>query len=103
MLRQLDMPHASARVPLGRRVKKWLLARPWVARLGVVLLLFIVWELVARFVVDKIFLSPPSQVFTQLPTVFQTPGVSAALPITAFELAIAFALSVVIGIVVGLT
>jgi NitT/TauT family transport system permease protein len=85
-----------------RRVRKWLLARPSVARLGIVILLFVVWEIAARFFVDKIFLSPPSQVFTQLDALFATNGVPQALRITVFELAVAFAISVVIGLAVGL-
>src|SRR5437660_10746243 len=101
MARSLDMPHPTA-PPLGRRLKKWMLARPGVARLGVVVLLFIVWEIAARFFVDKLFLSPPSRVFTELGAVFETRGVPAALQITAWELAVAFAMSVVIGRVVGL-
>src|SRR5205814_10207751 len=100
MTRALDMPHPTA--PLGRRLKKWMLARPGVARLGVVILLFIVWELAARFFVDKLFLSPPSRVFTELDAVFETRGVPEALRITAWELAAAFAMSVVIGLIVGL-
>jgi NitT/TauT family transport system permease protein len=106
MAHTLDMPQAHAGPPLGpplrRRIKRWLLARPGLARLGVVILLFIVWEIAARFFVDKLFLSPPSQVFPQIHTVFQTPGVIAALQITAWELGIAFSISVVIGLVVGL-
>ena len=73
-------------VPLGRRFKRWILARPGVARLGVIALLFIVWEIAARFFVDKMFLSPPSRVFTQIHTVFETTGVPAALRITACEI-----------------
>jgi ABC-type nitrate/sulfonate/bicarbonate transport system permease component len=101
MTRALDMPHPTAPA-LGRRFKKWMLARPGVARLGVVILLFIAWEIAARFFVDRLFLSPPSQVFTQIHTVFDTRGVPAALQITAWELAVAFAISVAIGLVVGL-
>ena len=101
MTRALDMPHPTA-PPLRRRLKKWMLARPGVARLGVVTLLFIAWEIAARFFVDRLFLSPPSQVFTQIHTVFETRGVPAALQITAWELAIAFVISVAIGLVVGL-
>src|SRR5437868_4268594 len=86
-----------------RRIKKWFLARPGAARLGVVILLFIAWEIAARFFVDKIFLSPPSQVFTRLNSVIETNGVPKALQVTAFELAVAFAMSVVIGLAVGLT
>src|SRR4051812_1467609 len=102
MSRALDMPQAYASPPFGRRFKRWLLARPGLARLGVVMLLFIVWEIAARFFVDKMFLSPPSSVFSELHTVFQTPGVVAALRITAWELAVAFAISVAISLVVGL-
>jgi NitT/TauT family transport system permease protein len=100
MLRSPDK--AKAGPPLSRRIKKYLLARPGLARLGVILILLIAWEIAARFFVDKIFLSPPSQVFTQIHTVFQTRGVPAALQITAWELAVAFVMSVMIGLAIGL-
>src|SRR5215216_1442451 len=102
MSHALDMLQAQAGTPFGRRLKRGLLAHPGLARLGVVILLFGVWELAARFLVDKMFLSPPSSVFSQLHTVFQTPGVIAALQITAWELAVAFSISVVVGLAVGL-
>jgi ABC-type nitrate/sulfonate/bicarbonate transport system permease component len=92
-----------AAVPFARRVKRWMLARPGVARLGVIVLLFIVWEIAARFFVDKIFLSPPSLVFTQIHTVFETAGVPNALRVSAYEIVVAFVMSVVIGLAVGLT
>src|SRR5262245_44000211 len=101
MSQTLDMP-AAANGLTWRRIKRWFLARPGVARLGVIILLLLAWEISARFFVDKIFLSPPSQVFTQLHTVFETNGVPKALQITAWELAVAFGLSVVIGLAVGL-
>ena len=85
-----------------RRIRKWFLARPGVARLGIVILLFVIWEIAARFFVDKLFLSPPSQVFTQFNALFATNGVPQALRITVFELAVAFAISVAIGLAVGL-
>ena len=85
-----------------RRAQAVLLAWPGLARLGVVALLFGIWEIAARFYVDKMFLSPPSSVFTSLQTVLMTPGVPAALRITFFELFIAFVLSIVIGLTVGL-
>jgi ABC-type nitrate/sulfonate/bicarbonate transport system permease component len=87
---------------VGRDIQKWLLARPGLARLGVIVLLFFIWEIGARFYVDKMFLSPPSRVFTLMYTVFETPGVPAALRITFFELAVAFLIAVVIGLTVGL-
>jgi NitT/TauT family transport system permease protein len=101
MSQALHLPTAASGVS-WRRIRKWLLARPGVARLGIVILLFAIWEIAARFFVDKIFLSPPSQVFAQLGALFATNGVPQALRITVFELAVAFAISVVIGLAVGL-
>ena len=96
-------PAPAAATPLSRRFKRWILARPGVARLGVIALLFLAWEIAARFFVDKIFLSPPSIVFTSLHTVFETVGVPNALRVSAYEIVVAFAMSVAIGLVVGLS
>ena len=73
------------------------------SQLIVVLLFLAIWEIAARFFVDKMFLSPPSRVYSEIGRVFGTRGVPAALGITLFELAVAFAISVVIGLVIGLT
>jgi len=89
--------------PLWRRVQAFMAARPGLARLGVVVLLFGIWEIAARFYVDRMFLSPPSIVFSGLYQVLLTPGIPAALRITFFELSIAFALAIAIGVAVGLT
>src|SRR5262249_22482013 len=75
---------------------------PWVARIGVVVLLFALWEVAALWWVDPMFLSPPSRVFASLQSVFETRGVPAALRITFWELAVAFVLSVAIGLAIGL-
>jgi NitT/TauT family transport system permease protein len=85
-----------------RTMQRALIRRPWLARLLVIASLFLFWEAAARWWVDPIFLSPPSKVFTSLDTVFDTRGVPAALQLTFWELAVAFAMSVVIGLVVGL-
>ncbi len=82
-------------------LRRWL-HRPWLARLGVILLLFIFWEIAARWWVDPMFLSPPSRVLTSLQAVFETRGVPAALRITFWELGVAFVLSVAIGLAIGL-
>ena len=82
-------------------LRSWL-RRAWVARIGVVILLFILWEIAARWWVDPMFLSPPSRVLMSLQAVFDTRGVPAALRITFWELGVAFAMSVAIGLVVGL-
>jgi ABC-type nitrate/sulfonate/bicarbonate transport system permease component len=86
----------------GLRLKRYMLRHPGVARLGVVLLLFVAWEIAARWFVDPMFLSPPSKVLFAFDDVLATRGVPAALRITFFELAIAFSIAVVIGVVVGL-
>src|SRR5206468_1280947 len=76
--------------------------RPWIARAGVVVLLLCFREVAARWWVDPMFVSPPSRVFASLPTLFDTRGLPAALRVTLWELAVAFALSVAIGLAVGL-
>ena len=87
----------------GRRLTPRSLGRrPWLARLVVIAALLVLWELAARFLVDPLFLSPPSTVIMSLGKVFGTRGVPAALQLTLFELAIAFVLAVAIGLVLGL-
>jgi NitT/TauT family transport system permease protein len=81
---------------------QFLLRHPGVARLGVVILILIGWEIAARFVIDPLFIAPPSRVLGALGTVWNTAGVPAALRLTLFELAVAFAIAVVAGLVVGL-
>ena len=88
-------------MPAAKTLRSWL-RRPWVARVGVLIALFIVWEIAARWWVDPMFLSPPSRVLMSLQAVFDTRGVPAALRITFWELGVAFAMSVAIGLVVGL-
>jgi ABC-type nitrate/sulfonate/bicarbonate transport system permease component len=72
------------------------------ARLAVIALLLVIWEIAARGFVDPLFLAPPSRVVAGLGTVFATNGVPAAVGITLVELVVAFALSVAIGLMVGL-
>jgi len=76
--------------------------RPWLARLLVIAALFALWEIAARWFVDPLFLSPPSQVVASLDKVFSTRGVPAALQLTLFELTVAFMFAVAIGLVLGL-
>ena len=82
-------------------MRSWL-RRPWLARIGVIVLLFCAWEIAARWLIDPMFISPPSRVFMSLDALLETRGVPAALRITFWELGIAFVLSVVIGLVIGL-
>ena len=82
-------------------LRAWL-RRPWLARIGVVVFLLGVWEIAARWLIDPMFISPPSRVFMSLDALLETRGVPAALRVTFWELGIAFVLSVVIGLVIGL-
>jgi ABC-type nitrate/sulfonate/bicarbonate transport system permease component len=119
---------ARARKMSESSLTRYFARRPWAARLVVIVLLFGLWEFAARFLVDPLFLSPPSQVVgsivvglweivmrffadllslsppsQNLPnTVFTTPGVPAALRLTLFELAVAFAIAVAAGLGLGL-
>ena len=83
-------------------MQRFLLRHPGIVRLGVVILILLAWEVAARWLIDPLFVSPPSRVFTSLGSVWDTSGVPAALRLTFFELAVAFAISVAIGLVVGL-
>jgi NitT/TauT family transport system permease protein len=82
--------------------RAFLLRHPGVVRLGVVILLLIVWEIAARWFIDPLFIAPPSRVFLNIGKVFQTSGVPAALRLTFFELAVAFVIAVLIGLTFGL-
>jgi NitT/TauT family transport system permease protein len=84
------------------QIKRYLLRRPGLVRLGVVLALFLLWEVAARFWIAPMFLSPPSKVIANLGALFETKNVPSALRTTFWELAVAFAMSVAIGLVVGL-
>jgi ABC-type nitrate/sulfonate/bicarbonate transport system permease component len=86
----------------ARQLKHFFIRRPGLARFGVIVALFLLWEAAARWWIDPMFLSPPSKVIASLGALFETKNVPAALRLTFFELAVAFALSVVIGMVVGL-
>ncbi len=92
-----DMPHAGA-----LRLPRRLLERPGVARFGMVILLLLIWEVAARFFLDRDFISPPSIVLISLGDLFATPGVTPALWLTLYEIAVAFAFAAIIGAGVGL-
>ena len=76
--------------------------RPGVARLLVFVGLAILWEIAGHTVLDPHFLSPPSAIIQAMPRVVGDPGVQKALWASFYELVIAFTLSVVVGVLVGL-
>lgn len=83
-------------------LSKTLFHRPAALRLGVIIVLFVIWEVAARRFVDPLFLSPPSRVIASLRPLLQSPGITKAMTLTFWELSVAFILSVVIGLGVGL-
>jgi len=87
---------------MSAETEAFLHRHPGVVRLGVIVLILLVWEIAARWFIDPLFISPPSRVFASLGAVWNTQGVPAALRLTFFELAVAFAISVAAGLTVGL-
>jgi NitT/TauT family transport system permease protein len=96
-------PAVAAPKPLTLRVRRWFLRHPAAARLGVVVILFVIWEIAARFFVDPNYLSPPSRVMFSIDDVLATKGVPQALRVTFYELAVSFVLAVVLGVILGLS
>jgi ABC-type nitrate/sulfonate/bicarbonate transport system permease component len=75
---------------------------PGLARLLAIFALLALWELGARFYADPLFLCPPSEALTALPHIFSDPKIVNAIRVTILELAAAFSMSVVAGLVIGL-
>ena len=86
------MPEIAAAPRAEAPLKHWLLQHPGVTRLAVIVLLLVIWEIAARFFLDRDFISPPSLVLMSLRNLFGTPGVPAALRLTLYEIAIGFVL-----------
>jgi NitT/TauT family transport system permease protein len=86
----------------AKSARRFFLRHPGIVRLGIVILIFILWEIAARWFMDPLFIAPPSRVFTSLGSVLGTDGVPAALRLTFFELAVAFSIAVALGLVIGL-
>jgi NitT/TauT family transport system permease protein len=74
---------------------------PGVARLFVIAVLLLFWEIAGRLGSD-LFISPISKVLSSGSAIFRDPAVIAALQTTAWELGVAFAASIVIGLVLGM-
>lgn len=75
---------------------------PGFARLLVIIALFALWEIGARFYADPLFLCPPSQAAGALKHIFADPKIVNAIRVTVFEVVVAFLISVAFGMVVGL-
>jgi len=75
---------------------------PGWARLVAIFILLALWEIGARFYADPLFLCPPSQAIGALSHVLSDPKIRTAIEVTIFEVATAFAMSVSIGMIIGL-
>jgi ABC-type nitrate/sulfonate/bicarbonate transport system permease component len=75
---------------------------PGTARLGIIVLILVVWEVGVRLWGDPLFMSPPSQVVLALGDIWGSRPVMAALGTTLLELLGAFALAVAVGLPLGL-
>ena len=81
-----------------------LMARyPRSAQLVTIALFLALWEVAARFFVDKMFLSPPSRVYGEISRVLGTKGLLQALGVTLYEVSFAFVVAVAIGMTIGLS
>jgi ABC-type nitrate/sulfonate/bicarbonate transport system permease component len=72
------------------------------ARLLVIAVLLAIWEAGARLYGDPLFLCPPSAAFLALRQIFADPKIVHAIELTIFEMVGAFAISVVLGLSIGL-
>ena len=73
-------------------------------RLILLLVILVFWEVYAQFFADRALLPAPSKVVAAVgPKIFGDPAVFAAIRLTLYELAIAFALSIVIGLAIGIS
>lgn len=96
----------AAALPQPRLARPGLLQRlggnVTVQRTILLFVLLLLWEFYARFFGDSVLIAPPSAVVVGMwPSVFGNPKVVAAVGLTLYELALAFLLSVVFGIVIG--
>ena len=67
-------------------------------------IILVSWEIYAQFFADRALLAAPSEVVAALgPKIFGDPAVFAAIRLTLYELAIAFALSIVIGLAIEIS
>jgi NitT/TauT family transport system permease protein len=75
---------------------------PTLARLAVIAVFLILWEIGARAFGNPLFISPPSETLVAIGGLLADKGVDKALLTALVELAIAFAISVVLGLAIGI-
>lgn len=78
------------------------LTNPRAVRIYLIILAFMFWEFAARFLINPIFSAPPSVVLLNMGDLLARPGLLPALLTMFWQLAAAFLLSIIVGLVVGL-
>jgi ABC-type nitrate/sulfonate/bicarbonate transport system permease component len=84
------------------RAWRWAGRRPVVARIAAIVVFLVLWEGVAFGFGDPLFVASLSQTVAALPSVLRDSDVMHAVFTTFWEVALAFALSVVIGLAIGI-
>lgn len=87
----------SALHPIGQ----WLGDHPGFSRLLVIAALLLLWEVAARGFGDPLFVASPTQILAGLKPLLAIRGMPQALLVTGWELMLAFALSVIVGVMAG--
>lgn len=77
-------------------------ARPGMGRISVIIVLVALWEICGRWILDPLFVAPPSQVIAHFGDLLAVKGLTSALVMTLIELVVAFAIGALIGISLGL-
>ena len=84
------------------QVRRGPIMSPGWARLLAIFILLALWEIGARVYADPLFLCPPSQAVGALGHVLSDPKIRTAIEVTILEVSTAFAMSVSIGMIIGL-
>src|ERR1700754_524721 len=92
---------AKSSLPLVQRARL-VLKVPAFVRLGIIALLIVAWEVLARLFGDPMFVCPPSAVVIDGTSIFRDPMVLRAFQSTLFQVIVAFTLSALIGLILGL-
>ena len=101
----LGLSGVRARERRGARPSlwNWLASRPLLARCLFIAALLVAWEAAARLFGDPLFVAPPTAVAWAAPKLLATQGLPFALLTTAWELLLAFSISLFFGFWIGLT
>jgi ABC-type nitrate/sulfonate/bicarbonate transport system permease component len=97
----LAVPRTAPRESVLARLWRWAGRRPAAARIAAIVAFLVLWEALARALGDPLFFAPLSRTIAVFPDVLHDPDVMHAVVTTFWEVAVAFGISVVIGLAVG--